>query len=188
MRKRIVLALLAGAIALMTVTAPSYAQTTAFSVKFVCGTQHPDPSLVAPSEPPVKPGNYATVINLQALTGNQSLLSTFVASKISTTFSGFGVVVQGPTHNLFQFGTADITCADIDAALAGFNGVTPFLTGWVTVLVATTATPFSVSAVYTSQGCFFPPFNTAAICAGPTSIEVVPQQGQAITFPAPAPS
>ena len=65
MRKRIGLALLASAIALMTATAPSYAQTTAFAVKFVCGNQRPNASLVAPSKPPVKPGNYATVINLE---------------------------------------------------------------------------------------------------------------------------
>ena len=35
-----------------------------YSIKFICGDQPAIPSLKPPSEPPVKPGNYATAINI----------------------------------------------------------------------------------------------------------------------------
>ena len=35
-----------------------------YSIKFICGDQAPVPNLRPPSEPPVKPGNYAAAINI----------------------------------------------------------------------------------------------------------------------------
>jgi len=35
-----------------------------YSVKFICGDQPANPNLHLPSEPPVKPGNYATAVNI----------------------------------------------------------------------------------------------------------------------------
>ena len=35
-----------------------------YSVKFICGDQSANPNLHLPSEPPVKPGNYATAVNI----------------------------------------------------------------------------------------------------------------------------
>lgn len=60
--------LMIGSIAMVAVLrcAPAWAQTCRFciySVKFTCGVVHPvDTS--PPSEPPLKPGNYATAINI----------------------------------------------------------------------------------------------------------------------------
>jgi hypothetical protein len=36
-----------------------------YSVKFVCGVQNADPAISPPAGPPVRPGNYATTINIQ---------------------------------------------------------------------------------------------------------------------------
>src|SRR6516225_7688711 len=35
-----------------------------YSIKFICGDQAPVPNLRPPSESPVKPGNYATAVNI----------------------------------------------------------------------------------------------------------------------------
>ena len=35
-----------------------------YSIKFICGDQSANPNLQLPSEPPVKPGNYATAVNI----------------------------------------------------------------------------------------------------------------------------
>ena len=152
--------------------------STVYSVKFVCGTQSPL-NLNAPAEPPVKPGNYATVINVEGL----------------NTDIGAGAIISpaggAPSPNtinlspLSLFVTKDITCADIAKAL----GVPPpsFVTGYVNV-VDNTSRGLSVTAVYTSQGCVFPPILTAVglkpVCSGPVDIDVVPQA--ASITPAPA--
>ena len=152
--------------------------STVYSVKFVCGTQSPQ-NLNAPAEPPVKPGNYATVINVEGL----------------NTDIGAGAIVSpaggAPSPNtinlspLSLFVTKDITCADIAKAL----GVPPpsFITGYVNV-IDNSSRGISVTAVYTSQGCLFPPILTAVglrpVCSGAVDIDVVPQAASITPSPA----
>jgi hypothetical protein len=61
---RLVVALLGAAVLSATAAQaqPIPLQRWSYSVKFVCGLQRPDPQ--APGEPAVKPGNYATEINI----------------------------------------------------------------------------------------------------------------------------
>jgi hypothetical protein len=172
MKNGIVAAFLAVGIALIAGVAPSYAQTT-YAVKFVCGTQPPaPPGFRVPEEPPVKPGNYATVINVQGLFQSDLVSETTITSKISLAGAS-GPAQTGPTLTLKRFQTGDITCLDIADALP--SPISPFITGYLNLQTAHT---IAVTAVYTSQGCHFPlasvqPFQA---CTGPTSIEVVPQQ------------
>lgn len=158
--------MLAGLIAALTVVGAARAQTTSgtslYTVKFVCGTQGPLLGLRPPAEPPVKPGNYATVINIEALTAN-----TPVATNVSV---ANGKILNGPGFTLSLNQTQDITCADISRAV---GSSAPFITGYVNIVPGSTA--ISVTSVYTSQGCNFSPL-IGTICSGPTSIEVVPQQ------------
>ena len=79
------------------------------------------------------------------------------------------------------FTTKDITCADIQAAVKAPAGT--FITGFVNLTAE--RNPISVTAVYTSQGCFFPrpsPLTNFVppICTGPTSIDVVVQSGVSV--------
>ena len=166
MRKGVLLVLL-GAIAIVASSRAGYAQSI-YPVKFVCGTQRPNARLVAPAEPPVKPGNYATVINVQSFASDNQAIPTRVSLADSVT-------AVGPSLTLSFLQTGDITCADIANALStvSTNG---FITGYVDVIARGTV---AVTAVYTSQGCAFPLTNLAVIppvCTGATSIDVVPQQ------------
>ncbi len=170
MRKGIVVVLVG---AVLTIGAAagstSYAQTV-YPVKFVCGVQRPQVGTIAPAEPPVKPGNYATVINVESLVGENS-----VSVKVSVAGGPTVDVTPTPLSGLSQFTTKDITCADIAAVAKASPG--SFITGFVNL--TPDSTPISVTAVYTSQGCIFPtsPLTNALppICAGPTSIDVVVQ-------------
>jgi hypothetical protein len=175
MAKGRAIALIGALVTVLTVVGSARAQTAptpVYTVKFVCGTQTPLLGLRAPAEPPVKPGNYATVINVEALandvqvTGNVS-----VANGNTTSHSGFGL-------SLYQ--TRDITCADISKVI---GASAPFITGFINI---SPASALSVTAVYTSQGCDFSRRDAAdvpSVCGGPTSIEVVPQQSVTASVP-----
>jgi hypothetical protein len=163
------IALIGALMTVLTVVGSARAQTTTsapiYTVKFVCGTQAPLLGLRAPAEPPVKPGNYATVINIEAL-ANDLQVQTIVSL-------ANGKPVSGPGFGLLLDQTRDITCTDISRAI---GASAPFITGFINI---SPATALSVTAVYTSQGCDFSRRETSdfpSLCGGPTSIEVVPQQ------------
>jgi len=172
MKKGVLLTLIA-TLAIIASSRASYAQANIYAVKFVCGTQKPIASLTAPAEPPVKPANYATVLNIQSFNDVEGGL--VIKTRISLANSG-AASVPGPALDIAFLQTADVTCADIAAALKNVatNG---FITGYVDVLSTSTIV---VTSVYTSQGCTFPPLSNIAVlptvCSGPTSIDVVPQQ------------
>ena len=111
------------------VTGPTPGDTT-YSVKFVCGTQAPQSNLNAPAEPPVKPGNYATVINVEGLSND--IGATAIVSPAGSASSN--TISLSP---LSLFVTKDITCADIAKAL----GAPPpsFVTGYVNIIRAVRA-------------------------------------------------
>lgn len=54
----------AGTVAAQILPVPVLPHVSIYSVKFVCGLQGINPDITVPAEPPVKPGNYATVINI----------------------------------------------------------------------------------------------------------------------------
>ncbi len=150
---------------------------TAYSVKFICGTQAPQSNLNAPAEPPVKPGNYATVINVEGL--NNDIGATAIVSPAGSSPSP-NTISLSP---LSLFVTKDITCADIAKA----TGASPsFITGYVNI-IDSGSRGLSVTAVYTSQGCAFPPILTAVglkpVCSGAVDIDVVPQAASILPSP-----
>ena len=183
MRRITILALFAAGFLLICGAGASYAQpapiTSQYAVKFVCGTQRPIPGLTAPAEPPVKPGNYATVINIEGLasvdTGQNVPWLVSVAGQPNP--------FPGSTLSVKRFQTGDITCADIASATSTLS-TKGFITGYVNLV--TTGGPIVVTAVYTSQGCVFP-LNTIAVippaCGGAVSTDVVPQQPVATSTP-----
>ena len=156
MAKGRTIALIGALMAVLTVVGSARAQTTPtpiYTVKFVCG-------------------NYATVINVEALANDVQVTGNIsVANGNTISHSGFSL-------SLYQ--TRDITCADISKVV---GASAPFITGFINITPATT---LSVTAVYTSQGCAFSPRgkdNFPLVCAGPTSIEVVPQQSVTASVP-----
>lgn len=169
MWKGMVLGLIGAVLTIGAAAGSSYAQAASvYPVKFVCGTQQPQLRIIPPAEPAVKPGNYATVINVEAF-GNDTTVKV-VASPANATS-------PTPLPDLvftIPFTTKDITCADIQAAVKAPAGT--FITGFVNV---TSQQLLSVTAVYTSQGCLFPlqPLSifVPPVCTGPTSIDVVVQ-------------
>ena len=174
--KRTSIALVLGGIAALLASGAGSAiaaTPTIYSVKFVCGQQHPVAGITAPAEPPVKPGNYATVINVEGLSESDATNFTLISVAGGTT-------AAGPNLVLGTLITKDITCADIATAL---KSSASFITGFVNIKAVV---PVTVTAVYTSQGCAFSPFAIAVlppVCSGATSIEVVPQTPSVLVLP-----
>ena len=167
LRAALKIALVAGAAALAMHSATATAAgVPVYTVKFVCGTQSPQPNLNAPAEPPVKPGNYATVINIEALTPEAGIFKILSIAGASPLSMG--------TALINRFNTVDITCADI-AKLAG-SSASAFITGYVNIEVKGS---IQVTAVYSSQGCaFVGAFRP--VCSGQPAVDVVPQQPQSV--------
>ena len=162
-RAALKIAFVAGAVAVaMQSVSAAAAGIPVYTVKFVCGTQSPQANLNAPAEPPVKPGNYATVINIESLAPE-------AATEEVLSVAGVGAFKMG-VATLKQFNTVDITCADI--AKAAGSSASAFITGYVNLVVKGS---LQVTAVYSSQGCTFAgPFRP--VCGGATAVDVVPQQ------------
>jgi hypothetical protein len=151
--------------------------TAVYAVKFVCGTEAPTNQIAPPAEQNVKPGNYATVINLEYLAFPDG----------GTVTGAYQVVVDRPPNKSPLTGLVltssepfDLDCADL-AKLAGVTSSDPFIIGYVNFYFFV---PLNITAIYTSQGCSFgsttPSTNGGGLrpttCLGPVSIEVVPQQ------------
>jgi hypothetical protein len=174
---RLIIAPLALFAALQCTPAPAWAQSCDFcvySVKFICGAQGSDPNLFLPSEPPVKPGNYATAINIhnfhmgpeQQVTLMKSAVIAYPENQQQDQVSpGPQSVTLKPGHAL------EIDCPDIVSLLP--TGPPAFIKGFVDLRGTSTAPlpPLSVTAVYTAQATTIPDAQP-----GPVSIEVVPVQ------------
>jgi len=142
-----------------------------YSVKFICGDQPPLPNLRPPSEPPVKPGNYATAVNVHNFHLNQETViqkSAVIAlpeNQQPRPISSTRTVTLGP-------GLAfEIDCSDIVSLFPPLPPLPPFIKGFVVLRGSPAGGPFptlSVTAVYTAQATTPP--------GGPVSIEVVPVQ------------
>jgi hypothetical protein len=155
-------------------------QSCVYSVKFVCGEQ-PSPSPGPPAGPVVRPGYYATTINIHNYHLNQDQTASIqktaviaipeppspatIKSQVSNT-----AFVTLPPGQAFE-----IDCLDIFHLFGKVPS--PFIEGFVELRPTPTTAAFpllSVTAVYTSQEIGTP-------VGGPVSIEVVPVQ----PFPGP---
>jgi hypothetical protein len=149
-----------------------------YSVKFICGDQAHLPNLRPPSEPPVKPGNYATAINIhnfhldQVAFIEKSAVIALPESQQPRPISSTSTLELPP-------GLAfEIDCSDIVSLfLPSTAPLPPFIKGFVVLRGLPAGGPFpplptlSVTAVYTAQATTpIPP------PSGPVSIEVVPVQ------------
>jgi hypothetical protein len=191
MRKAMPLALIGAGTLLLSAVGTSSAQSNSAAqvipVKFVCGTQRPNANFTAPAEPAVKPGNYATVINIEALSSVTNTSGAPEPTNIVWTVSMPGVTGApgAPLTGLTQYATGDITCSDIATAVKNV-ATQGIITGYVN-LGSNPVSALAVTAVYTSQGCTFPILGTLVPglgCTGPVSIDVVPQ-GSLANFIAP---
>ena len=145
-----------------------------YLVKFVCGVQSPVPNLVPPSEPPVKPGNYATAVNIHNFHNGHPVPIAKKAVIANTEKQPPGQISQFTKLTLEPDQALEIDCPDIVSLLTVAGVQLPsFIKGFVEVI---SPLPLSVTGVYTAQGCDVP--TAAQVCApsGGVSIEVVPQQ------------
>jgi len=184
MRKVVWLAIIVGASIGLFRPEIASAQTSSsiYAVKFVCGRQAPLPNAAPPIEPPVKPGNYATKVNLELLSPNAN--GGPVASW-NVSLAGDGVSATSPSIVLSQLQTIDFTCAAITRLTSSSVANLPsFIEGYVNI-IANPGVQLAVTGVYTSQGCIFPQVAAIAVlppvCSGPVSIDVVPQQAVPFT-------
>jgi hypothetical protein len=130
-------------------------QPCVYSVKFICGVQSPLPNLRPPSEPPVKPGNYATAVNIHNFHSTdvnviiqKSAVIALPESQQPGPISSLGRVTLGPGQAF------EIDCSDIVSLFPSFPPLPPFIKGFVLLRGAPGISfpTLSVTAVYTVQG------------------------------------
>jgi hypothetical protein len=145
-----------------------------YSVKFVCGVQSADPNLHLPSEPPVKPGNYATAVNIHNFHQDQKALIVKRAVIANPENKPPGQISSSRQFVLGPGQAFEIDCSDIVTLFGTLPApLPPFIKGFVE-LRGLPPNPFptlSVTAVYTAQAT-----TVAGAQGGPVSIEVVPVQ------------
>ena len=175
-RMLIALAALATPVAVFTTvqSAEAQAQTCSaagppciYSIKFICGDQPAIPSLKPPSEPPVKPGNYATAINIHNF---HQIPVTIQKSAViaNPEEKDFGPISMTRVKRVGAGQAFEIDCQDI-LSLFQPQPTNSFIKGFVELRGSFPT--LSVTAVYTAQA------TTAATApSGPVSIEVVPVQ------------
>lgn len=149
-----------------------------YSVKFLCGLQTQAPSS-PPREPPVKPGNYATAVNIH----NFHLASNVPAA----VFCKKAVIANPQSAQRGEIGTfrqetlhpdeaLEVDCSDIVNLLppSTVAPLPPFIKGFVEIV---SPVELSVVAVYTSRTCLNPGNTATGRCIklGELDLEVVPQ-------------
>ncbi len=158
-------------------TAPQYI----YSVKFVCGLQRlGSNNFKPPGEPPVKPGNYATAVNVHNFHSDREVVfdkKAVIALPERQTQRG---PVSTVKHDLLGPNQAlEVDCTDIVSLFssAGSNTVLPpFIKGFVEIV---SPVQLSVTGVYTAQTCRNPKVTATTAfgnCSqlGELDLEVVP--------------
>jgi len=154
-----------------------------YSVKFVCGLQTiASTQFRPPAEPPVKPGNYATLINIHNFHSSSTGAPVIVLKKAVVSIPESQLPRPSPTSRLFREQLApnqavDVDCTEIMRLLATATPPVPagtFITGFVEIQSLSGA-PLSVTAVYTSQTCISTPGTPPCTQLGQLNMEVVPQ-------------
>jgi len=185
MKKYIMLAIAASV--LMVFLGEARAQPSGFpiySVKFVCGLQTiASTQFKPPAEPPVKPGNYATLINIHNFHSNTTGAPVPLLKKAVVSIPESQLPKSSPTSRLLTEQLApnqaiDVDCREIMRLLATATPPVPagttFITGFVEIQSVSGA-PLSVTAVYTSQTCISTPGTPPCAKLGELDMEVVPQ-------------
>ena len=138
-----------------------------YSVKFICGDQSANPNLHLPSEPPVKPGNYATAVNIHNFHQDQKAFILKRAVIANPENQPPGQVSPSRQVALGPGQAFEIDCSDIVSLFPSSSPLPPFIKGFVELRGSFPT--LSVTAVYTAQA------TTAATApSGPVSIEVIP--------------
>jgi hypothetical protein len=169
MKKHGVIVIAAAALGVLASTGLARAQASTapyvYSVKYLCGLQVvPSTQFPPPQEPPVKPGNYATAINIH----NYHLKPTVFQRKSVVAGGAIGKLLARQILAANQAVT--VGCQQIVAAIPpGTTVPPPFIEGFAEIV---SPVQLSVTAVYTTQTCVNP-----GKCSelGSLSIEVVPQ-------------
>lgn len=150
-----------------------------YSVKFLCGLQTtPSNAYRPPAEPIVKPGNYATVVNIQNFTDRpvtilkQPVLALPEGQQNQEQLTKPVSLTLGPSQ------TIEVDCNDIAKLLQTGSVLPQFIDGYLDVR---SPRALSVTAAYTSQTCRNPGQVTSTGTGGCTdlgelALEVVPQQ------------
>ena len=156
------------------------APTFVYSVKFLCGLQTTPSSsqlFPPPTEPAVKPGNYATAVNVHNFHRRDVV---FVKKAVLALPE-----LQGPPNQPGPFvkgilgpdQALEVDCTDIVKELTppGIISGTTFIKGFVEIV---SPAELSVVGVYTSQTCHNPTPIGVAPCSdlGELELEVVPQR------------
>lgn len=154
-----------------------------YSVKFLCGLQTVGSSaFTPPREPPVKPGNYATAINIHnfhsgTTTGSVEFCKKAVIALPESVqprgqISPIKFDALGPDQAL------EVDCSDIVSLFPAGTKLPPFIKGFVEI---NSPLQLSVTAVYTSQTCRNPssfkigPVPQFCTNLGELELQVVPQ-------------
>ncbi len=144
-----------------------------YSVKFLCGLQStPANQFKPPVEPPVKPGNYATSVNVH----NFRSVAVCLAKKAAIANSEGQTVLPASAFKSVTLpgdGAFEIDCADIVSFFPAGAGLPPFIEGFVEIQ---SRNQLSVTGVYTSQTCNPSPTTGGCASLGQLAIEVVPEQ------------
>jgi len=166
MKKYVVI--VAAAFSVMAAIGQARAQTSpnwVYSVKYLCGLSTVSSTqFLPPVEPTVKPGNYATSVNIH----NYHTKGFVIFKKAVVSGGPIGKLAGqdvGPNQAL------NVDCGQIVKAIPpGPAPLPPFIEGFVEIV-----SPFqlSVTAVYTTQTCTNPANKCAPL--GSLSLEVVPQ-------------
>jgi hypothetical protein len=146
-----------------------------YSVKFVCGLQSvPSSQFPPPREPTVKPGNYATAINVHnyhvATSGTSFRKKAVIARPESVSPRGPISTIVGEKLGPNQ--ALSVDCNEIAKLFPSTVPLPPFIDGFVEIV---SPVQLSVTAVYTTQTCNMPAGSKGCASLGDLSIEVVPQ-------------
>ncbi|HKV55101.1 MAG TPA: hypothetical protein VJN94_10710 [Candidatus Binataceae bacterium] len=174
-----------------------------YAVKFLCGLEQPaipTPPIPFPNEPPVKPGNYATAVNI--LNFHNTLVKICKKAVVAlpeacsetapnpnrgtecNQFIGIRTdIVLTPDQAL------EVDCSDIVSLLGGTGvGLPPFIKGFVEIVVPaqdqiSLNDPLGVTGVYTAQQCTQTPGFPCDKTLFPGGIEVEPQTSHLTELP-----
>jgi hypothetical protein len=183
MRKHIAAFIAAAVVGILAGVNPAAAQTYFYAVKFICGTEAPNPTFDLPKELPVKPGNYATLINMDYLSSGE--ISDEGDYIIYVEYGASPVTKASGQFTLSPLTPVPVDCQQIVNILLAQKQTLPnkFIIGTMSFSFPK---PAAVTAIYTTQGCssFGSTGSTAPgsvvipstkpVCSGPMSIEVVP--------------